>query len=396
MKHFYTALFALVSCGLLAQNKFEKGYFIANNGVRTDCLIKDMDWNDTPVEFTYRLTENDNPVNLKNTDVKEFSVNDTKFVSREVDIDRSPDRTGILSTQKNPEFAKARVFLRLIVNGNAKLYYYRDNDLVRYFYSLNDGSFQPLIHKRYFIDHYKLDVATNNSFRQQLWTNVKCESTKMNDVEKLNYNHADLEKYFETVNGCNGSKVTEVKAKAKKGSFNIKASVMLGMHGFTVEGPLASHDFGSKSYVAFGAEAEYILPFWNNKWALMVEPSFNSFKKTDISTEEGLDLQYKYIDITAGFRHYFFLNDNAKIFLNAGLDYAEISGSSKITFEDPSPDYNDLEFGDNSLTLAFGTGFNYSRFSVEFRLHSKGNPSPYNTINYGYSNYALITRYQFL
>ena len=40
-----------------AQTSFEKGYFINNEGQKTDCLIKNIDWKDNPTEIKFKYTE---------------------------------------------------------------------------------------------------------------------------------------------------------------------------------------------------------------------------------------------------------------------------------------------------------------------------------------------------
>lgn len=387
------AFFLLLSASCFSQVHFENGYFIDNQNVRTDCLIKNIDYNDTPTQFEYKLSENDVASVKRDFEVREYAVGESKFVSVDVDIDQSSENLNRMSTKKNPEFEKKRTFLKVLADGSSKLYHFGSNDFQRFFYSVDNGTIQQLIYKRYYIDFYKIDVATNNTFRQQLWTNVKCDNISIATIEKLQYNRSSLTKYFESINLCKGDKVA-AKSEGKKGSFNLKASVMGGIHSFSMSSPLLSHDFGSKEFVTFGIEAEYVLPIRNNKWSVIFEPTFNSFKTDDPENDNDLSVTYKYIQLSGGFRHYFFLAKQSKIFVNAQMNYAAMSSDSDIKFD--TQHYNPYLFGSNSITFALGAGYNIQRFYFELRYNTKSNPSPYGSVEYSYKNSEVIIRYRFL
>lgn len=398
-QYFAFLALALTFC-TSAQIKFEKGYFLDIDNKKVECLIKNVDWSDNPSEFQYKETEEGKILTKKDTEVNEFSFGSTKFIAIELDVDQSSEKLQFLSTLRNPEFKKQRLFLKVVVDGTNKLYHYRKNEFQRFFYSNANLPIQQLIYKRYYPNangggntNYN-DMATNNSFRQQLITNVKCASTKQSDAESVLYQKSSLVKYFETVNQCNGDKVVQTELHAVKGSLNLKASAIIGQHGFSQSYPFSGLDFGSKTYATFGIEAEYVFPFLNNKWSAIAEPHYVSFKESIQKNGTDLTLNFKYVQIPVGARYYFFLENNSKIFVNGVLNYSVISKKSKVTFDDGSND--PFVFGSNSITFGLGAGYNYRKFSVEFRVNTKGNPSPYSAIDYDYNNTIFILRYQFL
>ncbi len=397
MKYLY-ALVLLTSWCATAQTKFENGYFIDNSGTKTECMIKNSDWSSSPEAFEYKTAIDGDTAEKKAADVKLFSVGGLTYASAEVDIDQSSEIPAQISTQKNPEFIKNRVFLKEIVEGHNNLYYYRLNNLERYFYQVNGGKILPLVYKKYYVDHYKIDVAKNNMFRQQLWTDVKCGNTSMQEVEKLSYTEKDLKKFFESANLCQGDKPDKIVRESKKGSFNLKASVFLGRHSLSFDDEdLEGHDFGSKSYMSFGIEAEYVLPYWNNSWSIIVEPTYNSFKKEEPHPDTvPVSAEWKYIQVAAGFRHYFFLNEHSKIFVNGGVNYAAISKSSVIKY--PISIHSGFAYypASNSITFGLGAGFNYRKASLELRYNTQSNPTAYSSVSFAYNNMALVARYQFL
>ena len=58
MKKILTLLCSFIfAINSFAQIEFEKGYIVDTLNVKTDCLIKNVDWRSTPSAFEYKLTE---------------------------------------------------------------------------------------------------------------------------------------------------------------------------------------------------------------------------------------------------------------------------------------------------------------------------------------------------
>ena len=402
MKKFYVLLL-LIPVASIAQIKFEKGYFIDNQNLRTECFIRSIDWNDTPTSFDYKLAENGSPVSKKDFEVSEFGVGNVRFISRDVEMDQSSDWADRLSRTRAPEMENVRVFLKVIVDGKYRLYRYDRNEMMRFYYDSDSLPLKQLIYKRFYTDNGKLTMARNTLFRMQLDADVKCENGSTPKTANLNYNSTDLIKYFEAVNACATTAAdapvaaktpTEIKTK---GQFHLKSSVFLGQHSFAFDKIGLSHDFGSKSYVTFGGEVEYILPFWNNKWSAIAEVSYNKFNETEhTDTFDRFDIEFKYLLFSVGARHYFFLNQDAKIFVNAVLNYEAIHDGSFVQYSHEDTVFPGYAIGRNSVVPSVGAGFAYSRFSAEMRYDFPGNPTPYGSIQYDYQNYKLIVRFQIL
>ncbi|MEM9548355.1 MAG: hypothetical protein AAGA77_20395, partial [Bacteroidota bacterium] len=67
----------------------------------------------------------------------------------------------------------------------------------------------------------------------------------------------------------------------------------------------------------FGAELEYVFPYNNGKWSMILEPSFVQISQTyslNAFTENTLD--YKAIQVPIGIRFKFLNFNNYKVFLN--------------------------------------------------------------------------------
>ena len=57
-----------------SQVNFEKGYFITNSDEKIDCLIKNRDWKNNPIDFEYKLSDNDKFISTNIKLVKEFGI----------------------------------------------------------------------------------------------------------------------------------------------------------------------------------------------------------------------------------------------------------------------------------------------------------------------------------
>ncbi|HPZ26319.1 MAG TPA: hypothetical protein PKV58_10375, partial [Kaistella sp.] len=153
-----------------SQIKFEKGYFIDNKDVITECLIKNLDWKSNPNSFEYKISEADKAQTATIKGVKQFEIyNGAKFVRYEVNIDRSSTDLNKLSRKKNPEFVKETVFLKELVNGKGKLYKFTEGNLTKYFYQNSDAAPEQLIYKQYQVG--ETDMTYNKDYISQLQNN---------------------------------------------------------------------------------------------------------------------------------------------------------------------------------------------------------------------------------
>ena len=93
MKTFtFFSLLTILSFSCFAQIQFEDGYFISNDGKKTDCLIKNIDWKNNPNEFLYKVSKDAAIKTATISDVAEFGiVNISKYQRFDVDVDQSSE-----------------------------------------------------------------------------------------------------------------------------------------------------------------------------------------------------------------------------------------------------------------------------------------------------------------
>lgn len=359
-----------------AQISFQEGYYIDNLDNKINCLIKNVDKRNNPTEFEYRLSE-DSEIKITTIKyVKEFGFyNLSKYVRATVDIDNSQKDTKGIGKDKYPVFVSKTLFLKVLLEGKANLYKYEERSSEKFFYSIDGSKIEQLVYKIYYYkdekNSYDYRIAKNNNFRNQIWIALKCPTISMNKLKNLEYKKMDLKDVFTEYNTCTESKNIDYDKKPKKNLFNLTLRPGLNISSLKViESRFGKFDreidFGYQSTFRFGIEAEVIVPFNRNKWALFFEPVYQSYKSETEQENEMLNgtasANYTSIELNIGIRHYIFINDKAKIFLNGGYMHDRIVNSEI-----------DFSFAENpeirpSGNIAFGVGFNYNdRYSFEAR-----------------------------
>lgn len=359
---FIAGLLAFFGHTVTAQIIFEKGYFVRNDGTRMECLIKNVEWKNNPKEFQYK-TESTDAFTLSVLEVAEFGVYDQwKYKTLTVNIDRSVFKINEQST-KNPTFQKETLALRVLLEGTADLYYYEDANVIRFFFGVNDRVIEQLVYKEYQVESG--DIAKNETFKQQLWLNVKCGGVTEEQIKRLRYRKEDLLEYFNRFNQCSGDEPKQAQKKKPRNVF-IKLSSGAGFSTLDIKNyhyrPWYDKKFENEITYHLGLEAEFVLPFNRNKWSVVLEPSYNTFKGETGDEAWGNEAERNTIEFGIGARHYFYLNANARIFLS-GLVVFYVPLKESVT-------YMNLQTMSN-VGGAVGAGYGYKRLSTEVRHYFK-------------------------
>ncbi len=363
MKKLLFTLFTLQFCiQSFSQVNFDQAYFIDNNNVRTECFIKNKDLYTNPTSFQYMFKKEESAVNVGNVEsIKEFGIEKTmKYERNFVKIDTSSDNLNRLSEKSEPEWKEKTLYLKVLIEGEATLYEYKDQNSVRYFYKLNSGPVEQLINKEYYSDDWgNTTLRVNNEFERQLWTYLRCQNDITIDNIKMEYNKKKLSSYFKEYNKCKNYIFTDY---SKKPTNNIHFKLVGGINIASTEydyiyngksyngSDVEIENFGDKWFFKYGAEIEYGFPSHGNKWAVFLESSYQKYKYGSIVSYQNsppgvVENNYKieqtdsYLRFGIGLRYYMYLNNNSSIFINATV-----------------------------LNNTYGFGFSYRRkYSLEFR-----------------------------
>ncbi|MCT2561413.1 porin family protein [Chryseobacterium herbae] len=407
-KHLLTFLLGVILCvQLSAQNNFEKGYIINNDGSRVEGLIKNMDWNRSPSQIEFKQDNSASSKLLSIDAIKEFEVDGkAKYVRSEVDIDMSSDDTSSLDDEEKPSFTKKTALLRVIVEGEYTLYGYNNENIKRFFYQKDDKK-EPLVFKRYMISGSS--IAKNNTYIKQLQALSNCENIKASQISGLEYRESDLRDIFVKFNSCKNADYKSFEKKSLNSFFHV--SVRPGVNFSSLDltngrgTEIFGSDFGSQTNFRIGVEVEYVMPFNNNKWAIMIEPTYQYFKKTekDVPTTTILGetvpnkatVKYSSIEVPIGVRYYAFLNKTSKLFFNASFIFDVPVGESEAVFERYQFATEKVKIK-SATNFGFGVGYKYKdRYSVELNMHTKRSllEGESDVRNSDYKNFSIIFGY---
>lgn len=365
-----------------AQTIFEKGYFIGNSGEKTECLIKNIDWKNNPTAFEYKLFDQEESKNADIKAVKEFEIyNNAKYIRAAVKIDRSSDEINHLNLNRNPIFVEELLFLKVLIEGKANLFYYEDSDLKRFFFNKDNTAIAQLVYKRYMIPNsLNSEVGINSLFKEQLRKDLNCPTIAASLFKNLGYNKSSLTHLFTEYNKCYESASVNYENKIKRDLFNLSLRPRFNNATLSIKNTVQgsyNNDLGNQSNLGFGIELEYTLPFNNNKWSIAVEPVYQSYKAektTNVTNLSGGKLittvDYSSIELPLSLRHSFFLNKSSKIFINFSYVYDFSSGSTIEFKRADNSIVNSIDVGSDD-NFAFGLGYSFkNRYCLELRYQT--------------------------
>lgn len=390
----------------MSQITFDKGYYVDNNGTQIPVEIKYADWKNNPTEITLRTSPNAAPQTLGIEKVAAFGVEgEARYVRSKVPVDISDPRLKYLSRHGSFESQDKTVFLEVLVEGEADLFFYRQSGREQFFIRMEGTEIEPLIYKRY-VPERSTAILENRQYRQQLFNTLTCKDISMRNIEKTAYKKSDLLNLFVLYNRCTEGEFTNYESRdASKDAFNLSIRPGINFSSLTLYTYVVHREirFGTKPNLRLGLELEYILPFLRNKWAFIVEPTYQSFKG-EADFPEGqlgvgsVSVDYQSIEIPFGVRHYFFLNENNRIFLNATYTADFIVGDSRFEFDTAADVYTSTLLETNTGTnFSFGGGYNYRDFVLEARYNLQRSLTGKNLgVGSAYNSFSLILGYNFL
>ncbi|WP_431243221.1 hypothetical protein ACQ9BO_00430 [Flavobacterium sp. P21] len=315
-------------------------------------------------------------------------------------------------THKNPVWSEEVIFLKILVKGDATLYSYSDESITRYFYETKTTPTEQLINVKYIqADNNEgaEKVIESNDYKTQLFKNVKSDNISENDITRLTYKKTDLVKYFTKYNNAiNPDAITKPEENTVKGAFHLKIAPAVSFVSLSADNtgnPNFNVDFDSKAIFKIGFEAEYVLPYNKNKWSIFVNPSYQKYENEKIylvptgfvsipDKEYKANANYNTIQVPLGVRHYMFLNEDSKIFINAAY-VVDFGSKASITYTEVANN-TVTEFKSNTgANFAFGLGYNFkNKFSGELRLNTKKQlMRDYLNYSTNYSSVDLVLAY---
>lgn len=380
-------LILLLSQTIFSQITFEKGYFINNENIKIDCLLKNMDWLNNPDSFIYKINDNDEEKTGNLNNVLEFGINNQfKYINKKVSIDKSSSKISELSNDKNPKFVEETLFLKVLIEGKASLFEYIHPGFTKYFYTLNNSDIAQLFFKEY---NFEKGIKRNEEFKKQLFKDLKCTSIRVSEINYLAYKKNDLIDIFIKYNTCSNTDFTNYNKKNNRTEFNLSVRGRYNLPNIEIIHTSISSlgiEFKNTTSFGIGIEAEYVLPFNKNKWSIIFEPTYQTTTSDGIRDRGDVTLKHSSIEIPIGLRHYLFLNDNSKLFVNGSI-YMENNFNSGIFNKNNNTRALEINSG---IFLGLGLGYKFmDTYSFEVRYIS--NRGVLNDYQLYLSNYKTIS-----
>jgi hypothetical protein len=243
-----------------------------------------------------------------------------------------------------------------------------------YFIQIGDGNINQLIYKRYKV---KNEVGSNNEFKKQLFEALQCETIESRKFKNINYYKSDLSDLIIDYHECKKLSYIDYVNMGDKGyfRFNLKSGITFSK--LSAIGPSSAFEFNfdNETSLRIGAELEYISSINNYKWAVFIEPTYQQYvteSEVNIRPDSRFPdfakatADYRSIEIPIGLRHYLYLNDSSKLFIDGGY-VIDMVLQQDVEVEVIQTDIVLQSKGN----LFFGFGYKYQdKYSLAFRINT--------------------------
>lgn len=376
MRNLFLLLGIFTSYFCSAQNEFQPGFILNNNGEKLNCFIKNLDWLNTPTSIELKESLDGIPKNADINEIKEFKIeNGAHYIRVKTEIETSKADITELDYDRKPNLVEQTVFLKSEVSGTANLYSYTTFEKTLFFFSNLDSKIELLVYKEYLNQDKQL--AKNLMYQQQLLNNLLCDDISKVDIKYLKYKKHILVKFFEKYNQCKDPDYIQ-KSKAKpKQEFNL--SLRAGINFGKIEMETLDPSTINTNYegnIRIGLEIEYILPFNNGKWGVVLEPNYHEFKtnKGDITSPHvvAFTINSTLVQIPVAIRYYSYLNNKSRLYYGAGTSFNYLLNNSKVDIANKYTSVSrELDKGRTAQNFVFSVGYSYNkRINVELNYNT--------------------------
>lgn len=368
------------SLNLFSQINFKEGYFINNNGKKIICLIENTDNVENLKDLKYKLPNNSTVYKENINNLTEFSIY-KKYRYKKFNVKIDVSDLSKTSKTRAPNYKERSIFLKYIVQSNANLLLFKQNNIEKFFYQIGNETPIQLEYKKYLINETR--VMENRNYLVQIKRILNCDGLNNFNVK---YTLNNLKKYFIKYNDCKYDKKSITYSKKSSVEFNLSLRPGVSLN-------ITSLDFNkfipysipngtrrengkvkteNSITLRFGIELEFILPKTNKKWAFILEPTYFEYeapeKERDLIFEGGSSesskskYEYSGISFPIGLRHYMYLNKKSKFFANVNYNFNSLYFTNMVRHANTNYEIDNVSFFD------FGGGYKYKdKFSFELK-----------------------------
>ncbi|WP_157976009.1 hypothetical protein [Lewinella sp. IMCC34191] len=314
-----SGLLVLLAMTLFCQSDYQPGYLIKASGERLAVDILDRDWATSPETFKYRTTDGSTQIGDVGT-VREFGIGESevRYVRAGVDIEDSPRELNSLSKSPLPEYRRDTVFLEVLLDGAADLFYYKSGNRLLFFYRMGEGAIKPLVSRRYLSGDR---MVHQDLYRDVLFSLMACGVSTPG--KKLDYARKPLMRYVENYNACVGAEyvIYERRNQGRRFRLALRGGVdhhRSSMGYISSSGRVDTYDYDDVLVPRVGIEAELTFRFLHAQWAVTGEAYYQRFRLDWVAEPIGreLDLDVTSINVPVGVRYYFSQGTKTDVYAN--------------------------------------------------------------------------------
>tara|TARA_R110000868_G_scaffold37111_5_gene131387 strand:+ start:9071 stop:9916 length:846 start_codon:yes stop_codon:yes gene_type:complete len=255
------------------------------------------------------------------------------------------------------------------VEGKGNLYQYSSKNMERFFFTNLKSNIEQLLYRRYLIGQ---SIITDPKFQDQLKFNLKCPNFNAESYSSLIYSKKSMVSFFREFNECNDVKSYVYIDTRKRDLFNLTFNLGLNSVSLSLRNSAFNNKYNkqvnldSHLGLKFGIEAEFVLPYNNNKWNILIQSEYQSFKEnTNAESSVNYKVDYKSLDIPISVRYKMFSSSKSTFYLSSGVVF-NFPFNSTIIRNGSSFDVGPTP----NLIAEFGYIFN-KKVSIEFSISSK-------------------------
>ncbi|UOY07067.1 PorT family protein [Muricauda sp. SCSIO 64092] len=386
---------------MFSQTRFEKGYFIESKGDKVECYIRNLNWADSPIKVSYKLSLGDEPKFFDVNTVKAFQVNEGPLylkVSGEFPVTQQFEKDK--SSESQPKLVSRNVFVKRILGGEASLYQYSGNNDRIFLIQIGEHKPLPLLYKQY-IKPGSNQIVDNKMYRRQLFEHLNCGNSI--DIQSVTYEKKSLINYVQKYNLCTDPNSSDLEMGVGK-----RKGIKFGL---TIYGGAQDYDF---NYAVFGRDQDYdneivpkvglevegILPFNNDKWSFFLGAFYSEyssgFGRSNVGSPRYF-IDINRLEVILGGRHYMYLNPNSALFLELGLTIDnDFSSEHRIDFNQDTAD-SSQQVRPVNLGSGLGVGYSFKRkLYLKFNYYLNQNVLEGTPVENELSRVSLLLGYKFL
>lgn len=406
---------SLISLTLSGQENYVNATITYKSGQIEKGYIDYQDWKFNPEIILFKKYQDSDVTKYGVDDLSSFEVANQKYIWAEIQKEISGDNITSINFDRNPQLESDFVFIKQIVDGNKPIYSYKEKNFPKgNFYLLNDGQYELLVYKKFFVnkDGDKF-IKENNSYLSALSKYLNDCNRLSNTISKTKYNESDLQRLIIEYNDCSQANLssTPIIQEGKKRKIGVIAGPEIHTLSYTgtAQPELSDGKFDLRLGYSLGLFIDLITSARRGKNSLTTEILFNKFNNSgfysnyqdeDRSEESTLEINMNYLKSNTLYRTRLLKKSNNIFFdlgLSIGYGFFQLNENNTVKkfFVDTTMIQKPAIKAPKGLEigLLLGSGIEFEKFGLEARFElGNGNEGGFGLAGKSY-RFSLLGTY---